>query len=168
MTSPPLQPSARFPVRPRPRTWFERNWKWLVPVLVVLVIVAFSVCVGVVVHMVESTIQASYPYRVAVKRAKESPAVTAKLGTPVHIGSVVSGTYIFKGSAGNAKLSIPISGPNGKGRIIVVAEKHANRWNFETLEVDVKGEDQPIGLLEPELKPAPVPETSPRPTGNSM
>ena len=35
MTTPPSPTFAAPPFPPRPRTWFERNWKWLVPLLVV-------------------------------------------------------------------------------------------------------------------------------------
>jgi Cytochrome oxidase complex assembly protein 1 len=116
---------------------------------------------------VTSMMRASYPYQLAVKRATESPAVAAKLGAPLHIGWLVSGNVNFNGQVGNASLSIPVSGPTGKGEIIVVGKKHGNHWNFETLEVDVTGEDERIPLLEPELKPAPAPATSPSPIGNS-
>jgi hypothetical protein len=168
MTSPPLQASAALPVSPRPRSWLERNWKWAVPVLVVSSVLMLALFVGGIVWGVSSLIRSSYPYQLAVKRATESPAVAAKLGTPLHIGWFILGNVNFSGPEGNASLSIPVSGPSGKGDIIVVGKKHGNRWNFETLEVDVSGEGEPIPLLEPELKPQPPsPETSPSPTGNS-
>jgi hypothetical protein len=167
MTSPPSQPSAPFPVQPRPRNWRERNWKWAVPVVVVAGVLVLTLFIGGIFWGVMSIIRSSYPYQLAVKRATESPAVAAKLGIPVHVGWLVSGNVNLSGPEGNASLSIPVSGPNGKGDIIVVGKKHGNHWNFETLEVDVTGEDEPIPLQEPELKPTPVPETSPSPTGNS-
>jgi hypothetical protein len=167
MTSPPLQPSGAFPVQVRPRNWLERNWKWAVPVLVVSCLLVLTLFVGGIVWGVTSMIRASYPYQLAVKRATESPAVAAKIGKPLHIGWLITGNVNFNGPEGNASLSIPVSGPNGKGDIIVVGKKHGNHWNFETLEVDVTGEEEPIPLLEPELRPAPAPETSPSPTGNS-
>jgi Cytochrome oxidase complex assembly protein 1 len=162
MTTPP---SATFAVRPppppRPQTWFERNWKWLVPLLVVVVLFAFSAFIGGGIYFVESALRSSYPYQVAVKRATESPVVAAKLGTPLHVGWFVSGSLGFNGSEGSASLGIPISGPNGKGSIKVVGKKHANHWNVETLELDVSGQDEPIQLLEPAL------DTSPASTGDS-
>jgi hypothetical protein len=167
MTSPPFQPAPPFPHPPRPRNWLERNWKWAVPVLVVSCLVVFTLFVGGIVWGVTSMIRSSYPYQLAVKRATESPAVAAKLGTPLQIGWFITGNVNFNGPERNASLSIPVSGLYGKGDIIVVGEKHGNHWNFETLEVDVNGEDAPIPLLEPELKPHPVPETSPSPTGDS-
>jgi hypothetical protein len=167
MTSPPVQLSGGSPFPPRQRNWLERNWKWAVPVLVVSCLSVLTLFVGGIVWGVTSMIRASYPYQLAVKRATQSPAVAAKLGTPLHIGWFITGNVNFKGPEGNASLSIPVSGLYGKGNIIVVGKKHGNHWNFETLEVDVTGEDEPIPLLEPEVKPQPTPETSPSPTGNS-
>lgn len=167
MTSPPLQPSGTLPVPLRPRNWLERNWKWAVPVLVVSCLLVLTLFVGGIFWAITSMMRSSYPYQLAVKRATESPAVAAKIGKPLQIGWLISGNVNFNGPEGNASLSIPVSGPNGEGEIIVVGKKHGNRWNFETLEVDVTGEDESIPLLEPELKPAPTPETSPSPTGNS-
>jgi hypothetical protein len=161
MTIPPAPTFAPPPFPPRPRTWFDRNWKWLVPLIVVVVVVVFSALIGGVVYFVESTLRTSYPYQLAVKRATESPAVAAKLGIPLRIGWFVSGELGFNGSEGSASLGIPVSGPNGKGRIRVVGKKHANHWSFETLELDVSGQDEPIPLLDPAL------DASPDATGNS-
>lgn len=43
-------------------------------------------------------------------------------------------------------MSIPVSGPYAEGHIIVVANKHAHRWRFETLEVEVNGQEERIAL----------------------
>jgi uncharacterized membrane protein YciS (DUF1049 family) len=167
MTSPPFQPTAAAPFPPRPRSWLERNWKWAVPLLVLSCLLVLTLFVGGIVWGVTSMIRSSYPYQLAVQRATESSAVATRIGKPLHIGWLITGNVNFNGPEGNARLRIPVSGTSGKGDIIVVAKKRANHWNFETLEVDVAGEGEPIPLLEPELKPAPAPETSPSPTGNS-
>jgi hypothetical protein len=161
MTTPPSPAFAAPPFPPRPRTWFERNWKWLVPLLVVGVLVLLSAFAGGLFYVIASEFRASYPYQLAVRRATESPAVVAKLGTPLHIGWFVMGSIKFENADGDASISIPISGPNGKGRIFVVGNKHANHWSFDTLEVDVSGQDEPIPLLDPAL------DASPASTGNS-
>jgi len=165
MTTPPSPASAAPPppFPPRPQTQFDRRRKWLVPVLVVGGVLLVTLLVGGLLWGVESMMRASYAYQVAVKRATESPAVAAKLGKPLHISWLVSGNVNFSATEGSASLSIPVSGPNGRGRIIVIGKKHANHWNFETLELDVSGQDEPIPLLEPE----PTPATSPSLTGNS-
>jgi hypothetical protein len=151
MSTPPSPPfAAPPPFPPRPQTQFDRRRKWLVPVLVVGAVLLVTLLVGGLLWGVESMMRASYAYQLAVKRATESPAVAAKLGKPLHIGWFVAGNVNFSDTEGSASLSIPLSGPNGRGQIIVVGKKHANNWNFETLELDVAGEDEPIPLLEEE------------------
>jgi len=167
MTTPPSPAFAAPPFPPRSQTRFDRRRKWLIPVLIVGGVLVLALFVGGLLWGVESMMRASYAYQLAVKRANESPTVAAKLGRPLQIGWFVLGSVNFSGAEGNASLSIPLSGPNGKGDIVVVGKKHGNHWTFETLEVDVTGEAEPIQLMEPALKPAPAPEASPSPTGNS-
>jgi hypothetical protein len=148
MTSPPYPTAGQFAIQPRPRTWFQKNWKWFVPMVVVVVLFVLATLIGAVLYGIQSMFRASYPYQVAVHRATESPAVADTLGTPLHVGWFTLGNVNFSGSEGSANFSIPISGPKGHGRIIVVGKKHADRWTFETFEVDVAGQAEPIPLLE--------------------
>lgn len=153
MGSPPPDPL-------RPKTWFQRNMKWFLPLLLaacLLLIGGFVVGLFAFIHTVFAS---SYAYKVALARANSSPEVAAKIGTPVRVGWLISGNYNATGSAGNASFAIPISGAKGKGQIIVVAKERANRWAFETLEVDVDGQAQPIRLED--SAPAPPAESDGR------
>ncbi len=155
MNSPSYLAAGALPYRQRPKTWFEKNWKWFVPLVVAVVLVVISAFIGVVIYGVESMFRASYPYQLAVQRATASPAVAEKLGQPLHIGWFIAGNVNFSGSEGSATMSVPISGPKGKGHIVVVGKKHTDRWTFETFEVDIEGQDEPIPLLYPPPAPSP-------------
>ena len=87
-------------------------------------------------------------YKTALDRAKANPEVVAALGTPIKDGLFVSGNTHADGASGEANLSIPISGPKGKGTVYVVAEKKAGRWNYSTMEVEVPGRSDRIDLNE--------------------
>jgi Cytochrome oxidase complex assembly protein 1 len=165
MTTPPLPAMGASPVQPRPQTWFDRNWKWLLALLLVLAFLIVVSFIAVVLFGVEALIKDSDPYQLAVRRATESPAVAEKLGTPIHVEWFASGSVNFSGSDGSVNLSIPISGPKGRGHIAVVGKEHANRWTFETLEVDVRGEDQPILLLQ---QGEGTPPATPSPPGSPI
>lgn len=149
MTSPPFPGSGALPVRPRPRTWFER---WLVTILIVTAGVAF---IGALFYGIEYAFHASYSYQFAVQQATDSSAVAEKIGVPLDIGWLV----LSSGREGSTTMSIPVSGPYAAGHI-VVADKHANRWEFEVLEVEVNGQQQRIPLLEA------APTKSPDANGN--
>jgi hypothetical protein len=130
-------------------SWFERNWKWFVPTILLSAFLVFALFVFACYSLAHSVIARSHPYRVAIERAERSSDVAAELGTPLHVGFFASGELNYFGPNAVASLTIPISGPRGKGRIIVEAKKSAGRWTFQTLEVDVKGKAEPIPLLNP-------------------
>jgi Cytochrome oxidase complex assembly protein 1 len=137
-----------FPSAPRPKTWLEKNWKWFVPVVTGGALLIVAVFVFAVLIFVFSIIRNTYPYQYATQRASESPAVAERIGKPLHLGWFVSGQINYTGSGGNAYLRIPISGPKGKGTIVLEGKRSEGHWNFETLEVDVAGSSEPINLLE--------------------
>jgi Cytochrome oxidase complex assembly protein 1 len=128
--------------------------KWFLPTLILaclLLIGGFVVGLFAIVH---TMFVDSYPYKTALARANASPEVAAKIGTPVHVGWLIMGNINISGPTGNAAFDIPISGPRGKGEIVVVAKERGHRWTFETLEVDIDGEAQPIQLSDDAHKPA--------------
>lgn len=98
----------------------------------VFIIVAL---IGAVFYGIEYVFRASYLHQQAVERRQ--------------IGWLVLGNVNSSGREGSTTRSIPISAPYAEGHIIVVANKHANQWKFETLEVELDGQDERIPLLEP-------------------
>ncbi len=161
---PPLPPQA-----PRQKNWFDRNWKWLVPSIVILFLAIIGGFVAAVFLGVTSMIKSSDAYKVAVQRALESPVVQARLGTPIHVGRFTRGSINLNGSSGDADLNIPLHGPRGDAMIAVIAKKRAGRWTFDTLEVDVEGDNQPIQLLDQVPTPSPraIPSDSPGAPGGT-
>ncbi|MGH9774565.1 MAG: cytochrome c oxidase assembly factor Coa1 family protein [Candidatus Acidiferrales bacterium] len=154
MNSPSNFPTAYSPQSPN--TWFRRNWRWFIPTVIGGLILCAMMFAFVVLWLVSSMFRSSYPYQFAVQRARESSEVAERVGSPLHVGWFISGQINLSGPGGNASLSIPITGARGHGDIIVEAKKSANRWTFETLEVDVAGRAEPIPL------PGPTPNPDPR------
>jgi hypothetical protein len=131
-------------------TWFAKDRKWFLPVVISAAILLVGSFIYGLFSAIEHAFSNTYPYKLAVKTAIESLDVAALIGSPAHIGRFSTGEVHYFGSEGNANLRIPISGPTGKGDIIVAANKHANRWTFESFEVDVEGHEQPIQLKLPD------------------
>jgi hypothetical protein len=133
--TPPLPPT---PLPPR-KSWWSRNWKWLVPTgcfTFTALAVLFVVCIT---FFVFSILKSSDAYKTAVSRAKSNQRVVAALGTPIQEGMFTSGKSNVNGPSGEADLAIPISGPNGKATIYAVATKSAGEWTFSKLIVKVDG-----------------------------
>lgn len=135
------------PVRPQ-TSWWGRNWKWVVPVGCLGLILCCIAFLGVILTIVFSAIKSSDVYEGALDRARSSEAVAAALGTPVDDGWWVSGNVDVSGPSGTADIAIPVHGPEGEGTLYAVAEKSAGRWEYSRLEVEVEGSSERIDLLE--------------------
>ena len=145
LQKPPPLPQA-MPLN-KPTTWWQRNWKWFVPVGCLGLLAIFTGFVVLIVTIVFGVIKSSDVYKGALVRAKADPAVEMALGTPIEEGLFVMGNINVSGSSGEANLAIPISGPDGEATIYVVAEKSAGRWIFLTLVVEIKTTGERIDLL---------------------
>jgi hypothetical protein len=111
-------------------------------------LILFVAFVGSVVLIVFSAVKSTDVYKDALARAKAHPSVIEALGSPIKEGFLVSGNTNVNGASGEANLSIPISGPKGKGTVYVAANKSLGRWNYSGLIVEIEKTHQRIDLLE--------------------
>ena len=142
-----MPPGGAPPSGRPPRGWFGRNWKWFVPLVIVLPIIVCCGGITAIVGGVFGMIKSSEPYKHAVAQAQSNPQVTAAIGTPVEPGFFAGGTYNVNNNNGSADLVIPVKGPKGSGTIFVVASKSAGVWTYLRLEFQQAGSQQRIGLL---------------------
>ena len=150
-----MEQDPAVPLTPGPN-WWMRNWKWFVPVGCLSMLVLFVGLVGSVALIVFSAMKSTEVYKAALARARAHPSVIEALGSPIKEGLLVSGNANVNGASGEANLSIPISGPNGKGTIYVAASKSLGQWNYLGLIVEITKTHQRIDLLH-----SPVPANSP-------
>jgi hypothetical protein len=136
----PTEPEAKG-------NWWTRNWKWFVPTGCLTIVILFVAFVGSIVIIVFSAIKSTDPYKDAFAKAKMHLAVIEALGSPIKEGFFVSGNTNVNGAAGEANLSIPISGPKGKGTIYVKAKKSLGRWSYSDLVVEIQKTGHRIDLL---------------------
>ena len=131
------------------KSWFKRNWKWVVPTggcLVLILIVVFGV--GALIFGVSKMFTGSQPYEYAMKRASENQYLTDRLGEPIKANGMIIGNINFKNNSGSADFSIPIKGPNGTADLFIVGEKSAGEWEYSKLHVIINGSNEKINLLE--------------------
>ncbi|HUP21408.1 MAG TPA: cytochrome c oxidase assembly factor 1 family protein, partial [Thermoanaerobaculia bacterium] len=106
-------------------------------------------CVGLIVvglglaaaifFFVMGAMKRSDVYTEAMAIVERSPSAIAALGEPMKAGLFVSGSINVSGGAGEANLSIPLRGPNGKGTVHAVATREAGAWVFTALHLAVDG-----------------------------
>ena len=93
----------------------------------------------------------------AVRTAAADTRVTAALGTPLKVGWMISGAINEENGGGNAKLTVPINGPNGSGTLYVEATRESKKWTYQTLDAELPGQGGRIHLVKPQdLVPGPV------------
>ncbi|MBX2850270.1 MAG: cytochrome c oxidase assembly factor 1 family protein [Phycisphaeraceae bacterium] len=120
-----------FGQEPR-RSWFGRNWFWLVPVLI---LVPLCCCCGGPLGLFwwgASQLKSMPPYVDSVTAAEQDPAVQQALGTPIEVptvlgfpnggdfdfsfdatGQTFEATIVLNGSAASGTLRIEAQSPNG-------------------------------------------------------
>jgi hypothetical protein len=146
MTTPAYNAPGYFPPVPY-RSWFARNWKWFVPVLVATFVAMLGLFLLGLFVTATGMIRSSGAYKTAIQKAEQNPVVETKIGRPFRVGKFVQGNVNFSGDSGDAELSIPITGERGSGHIIARAKKRAGEWTFQTLEVHVDSDGTVIPLL---------------------
>jgi hypothetical protein len=134
------------PLPVRNRSWWDRNWKWFVPLLAVA-------CLGAVAAFalgVMAFLKKAEPYQIALARARAHPTVIAALGTPIEDGYFVTGSRQFnataRGRQGTVVLSTSLSGPKGKGALWIQASQSNGPWRLDTAVVKVEGRSETIDL----------------------
>jgi hypothetical protein len=144
-----MNPETPPPLPTQPKgNWWTRNWKWFVPTGCLTIFVLFAIFIASIVLIVFGALKSTDVYKEAVAKAKANPAVVEALGSPIKEGMFVSGSSNVNGATGESNLSIPISGPKGKGTIYLSAKKSLGRWNYDDLVVEIKNTGERIDLLE--------------------
>jgi Cytochrome oxidase complex assembly protein 1 len=151
-TSPSLMPNQS-------RSWLGRNWKWLLAA----VFVCGAVFVAGIFTLVMGAMRGSDVAREATARAQANALVGQRLGTPISEGWMVSGSINVSPGSGDADLSVPISGPKGKGTVYVRAQKAGGAWTYNLMEATIEASSERIDLLASAAAPAP-PSEPPGPT----
>jgi hypothetical protein len=136
------------------KNWWQRNWKWALPSGCLTIIVLFAACITGFVFLVFGVMKSSDVYKEAMAKVQASQAAVDALGSPIEAGLVVSGSVNTSGPSGSAQLSIPLSGPKGKGTLTLEARKRMDAWEFSafTLKIDQTGKS--IDLLGDARAPA--------------
>jgi hypothetical protein len=148
MSMQPTSPEGVPVATPQRPGWWSRNWKWFVPLGCLTMIGLVVTFVAAIVVIVFGALKSTDVYKDGLARAQKHPAVIEALGSPIDDGLFMSGKTNVTGSSGEADIAVPISGPNGKATLYIVAKKSAGEWTYEQLVVELAKGGQRINLLE--------------------
>lgn len=128
------------------KNWFQKNWKWLVPVGCLIPICCMLAIVGIAVTAL-GAIRSTDVYSEALATAQSDPRALDALGDPITDGWFFTGNVETSGDSGSADLSIPVSGPNGSGALEVDAFLNNGRWDYTQLDLVLDDGSSTIDLL---------------------
>lgn len=124
-----------LPAAPR-QGWWDRHWKWAVPVLGVFALTVFVGVILLVVSGIFGLMKSSEVYQTALRRARSSPDAIAAFGTPIEPSWWLTGEMKTSDTTGHAAVRFGLSGPKGEGDLSLVADKRDDAWTFSTLAID--------------------------------
>lgn len=136
--------------------FFEWAWKHKLMMLPIVLALMLSVCggvVGMIYISALSGVRENPLHREAVTIASENEQVRKALGEPMAGGFIESGTINIDEEAqfGSADIEIPISGPLGRGRLIVEGKLAEGNWSVEKLTASLEN-GQVIPLVDERIK----------------
>jgi Cytochrome oxidase complex assembly protein 1 len=139
---------ADFLDQPRPQTWWDRNWKWVIGCLAgcLIPVIGFGGIAALIVVFVMGSIKTAEPYIYGLSRAEKNPQVKAALGDPIQAGIWTNGKVNINNDSGSVDITIPVSGPKGSGTIRVVGTRTAKKWEYSTLDFVPNGAGDRIDL----------------------
>jgi TonB family protein len=143
------QPGGPFqpPAAQQPKGCLGRNWKWMVPVGCLGLILGVVALVVGIFFVAMSAMKSSEVYQGALKAAQAHPAAVERLGEPIKDGWFVKGNIKLNAAGGSANLEIPVSGPKKTGTLLVRAVSPDGSWMYERLDLAVEG-GETVSLLD--------------------
>jgi len=133
------------------KSWLNRNWKWLIPLLVLFSGITLVLALagdgisGVVAVYSESEI-----YEDAVEIANKNEEVKEKLGDlkPIDFFAIAEGVVKYSNDNNSVDLSIRVKGSKGRGRMDISADKKEEKWKYKRIQIRIKRPKETIKILE--------------------
>ncbi len=122
-------------------SWFQRNWKLVLPISIVAILgttLFFSLTAG---HLGDFGKAYSEPqlFQGALNKAKENEEVKV-LGEiePVSKMAILEGDVNYTNQGNSVQFTVRIEGKNGKAFMDVIAERVTDSWKYKKITIRIK------------------------------
>ena len=144
---------------PRP-SWFKRNWLWFIPTLILLPIFCCCGGGGALVWFTLGKVLDIAPYKDSVALIEQDSDVQNALGTPIvspegffDLVTMLQDGAQYNFTQVNSQMEfsaeIPVSGPNGTGKLFIEADSSDGvTWSYTVREVHIDSTGEVINLLQ--------------------
>jgi len=133
-------------VEPPQRSWWGRNWKWVVPLGCLSPLIVVGGCVAALYFVFTGWIESSEAYTDSFAAVARDPQVQAALGDPITAGRITSGNLSFTNDSGSADFTYRIDGPKDNASVHVVANRKADVWTVKTNHVVINSTNEELDV----------------------
>lgn len=125
------------------KTWWQRNWKWVVPVcgmLLISIIVFFTSGMGGIATDFAQAYSDTELYEKAINKAEADPRVQELLGKiqPIDKTAILEGEADYSNNDQTVNSTIRIIGAKGKARMDITAFRKNNEWVYSKINIRIK------------------------------
>ena len=135
------------------KNWLQRNIKWLIPVVVVVLLLGsalFSSASDAQMGSYVTALNDEALYKDALKQAQQNKEVVKVLGTlePIDQMAIIESNVEYSDNNNHVNLSVRVKGSKAKGKMDVVATKVDNTWQYNAITIRIKDPKQEIVVLQ--------------------
>ena len=136
----PMSPQSSKPQK----GWFGRNWWWVLLLAIGLPLLCCGGFIGLGAWGINkgmAELEKLPPYANSVQMVENDPRSIAALGTPIEVAGLFEGATTgrkFEVSDVNFTASLPVSGPQGSGMLVIDAELDTSgNWVYDTQQLEL-------------------------------
>ncbi len=125
------------------KSWLSRNYKWLVPVIVILMIAIYGLVssgFGGILSNYTKAYNDPELYEGALKEVRQNERVKTVLGNiqPIDNMTIMNGAVNYSEDNKTVNSTIKIKGDNGKAMLDISAIRAESKWDYTEIKVRIK------------------------------
>ena len=107
------------------KPWLHRNWKWIVPVTFIVLLLTFvfiiskDIITGIGTAMVDPEL-----IEKAKEKAQNNAEVISYFGTDITVGNIIEGDVLIHEDGKTIRVTVPLKGNKGSGMIDILSLIH--------------------------------------------
>jgi hypothetical protein len=134
------------------KNWWNKNWKWIIPVLGIFLISVFTISTT---DIGENTFDIVKAYadpdlvETALNKAQENDEVKELLGTLEQVDKMakLEGSVKYLNNDTSVDISVRVKGSKGKGRMRILAERNRDTWEYKKIVIGIKKLKKTIEII---------------------
>lgn len=127
----------------KPKSWWNRNWKWFAPISGLILISVFFIFTTGITGIATDFAQAyseTELYENAIEKVNSEPEVEKLLGEiePIDKFAIFEGEVKYSNANNTVNSTVRINGSKGKANMDISADKIHGKWNYTKINVRIK------------------------------